>query len=130
VTASGNVEAKVVSNMSKKMDELRQRGLQNEGFREGYEARDGLIRMGEMLRKAREASGLTQEALAAKIGMKQPAVSRLESGFGPHGPEVDTVMRFVHGCNLELVIGVQPKVTTTSHHRDAPALAAALKTHF
>lgn len=128
--AAGNDSAKVVSNMSNKIDELRARGLQNEGFREGYEARDGLIRMGEMLRKAREASGFTQEALALKIGMKQPAISRLESGFGPHGPEMDTVMRFVHGCNLELVIGVQPKVTATSRLRDAPALATALKMHF
>jgi hypothetical protein len=29
---------------------------------EGYEARDALIRMGEMLRKVGEASGLTQQS--------------------------------------------------------------------
>jgi|SRR5271168_4743675 len=97
--------------MSRKLDQLRERGMQYEGFREGYEARDGLIRLGNLLRQAREVSGLTQESLAEKIGMTQPAISRLESGFGPHGPEMDTVMRFVHGCEAELVVGIKPKVS-------------------
>lgn len=95
--------------MSKKLDELRARGQEWPGFQEGYAARDALVRMGDMLRQAREASGLTQEALAEKIGMKQSGISRLESGFGPHGPELDTVMRFVHGCNLELVMAVKSR---------------------
>jgi transcriptional regulator with XRE-family HTH domain len=95
--------------MSRKLDELRARGQTQPGFIEGYEARDALVRMGDMLRQAREASGLTQQALARKIGMQQPAISRLESGFGPNGPELETVMRFVHGCDLELVLAVKPR---------------------
>jgi transcriptional regulator with XRE-family HTH domain len=94
--------------VSKEIEELRREGMQYEGFREGYAAREAMIRLGAMLRKVREASGETQESLAAKIGMSQPAISRLESGFGPHGPEMDTVTRFVHGCRAELVIGVKP----------------------
>ena len=39
------------------------------------------------------------EELAERIGMAQPAISRLESGFGPRGPE--TIMRYVHGCNAQ-----------------------------
>jgi transcriptional regulator with XRE-family HTH domain len=95
--------------MSKKSEELRRKGMQYEGFREGYAARDAMIRLGHMLRQIREARGHTQESLAAKIGMTQPAISRLESGFGPHGPEMDTVSRYVRGCDAELVIGIKPK---------------------
>jgi transcriptional regulator with XRE-family HTH domain len=95
--------------VSKKIEELRRIGMQYEGFREGYAARDAMIRLGHMLRQIREARGYTQESLAAKIGMTQPAISRLESGLGPHGPEVDTVSRYVHGCEAELVIGIKPK---------------------
>jgi transcriptional regulator with XRE-family HTH domain len=95
--------------MSKQLTELRKRGREFPGFREGYDARDALIRVGEMLRQVREAAGLTQDELADKIGMKQPAISRLESGTGPHGPELDTVMRFVHGCDLELTVGAKPR---------------------
>lgn len=93
--------------MSKKLDELRGRGLKSEAFREGYAARDALIRLGTLLRRVREASGMTQVELAERVGMTQPAVSRIESGFGPHGPEIDTVMRFVQGCDFELVIGAK-----------------------
>jgi transcriptional regulator with XRE-family HTH domain len=92
-----------------KLEEMRERGLQNEGFREGYTARDALIRLGEMLQQLREASGLTQTQLASRVGMTQPAVSRMESGLGPNGPEIDTVMRFMHGCDFELVIGAKQR---------------------
>jgi transcriptional regulator with XRE-family HTH domain len=93
--------------MSTKTEELLREGLKYEGFREGYAAREAMIRLGEMLRQTREAAGYTQEFLAKKIGMTQPAISRLESGFGPHGPEMDTVTRFVHGCEAELVVGIK-----------------------
>lgn len=101
--------------MSKKLDELRRRGLKSEAFREGYAARDALIQLGTLLRQVREASGMTQVELAERVGMTQPAVSRIESGFGPHGPEIDTVMRYVQGCDFELVIGAK--------HRHAAGMA-------
>lgn len=93
--------------MSSKTEELLREGMKHEGFREGYAAREAMIRLGDMLRRTREARGYTQEYLAKKIGMSQPAISRLEGGFGPHGPEMDTVTRFVHGCEAELVIGIK-----------------------
>ena len=93
--------------MSTKLNELLERGLAYEGFREGFEARDAVIRLGEMLRRVREAANLSQAQLARKVGMTQPAVSRLEKGFGRRGPEVDTIMRFVRGCDMELVVQVR-----------------------
>lgn len=91
-----------------RMDELQEIGERHEGFREGYDARDSLIRFGDTLRQLRESVGLTQEQLASKVGMSQPAVSRLESGFGPRGPEMDTVLRFVHGCEASLTVNIAP----------------------
>jgi transcriptional regulator with XRE-family HTH domain len=108
-----------------KLEEMRERGLQNEGFREGYSARDALIRLGEMLQQLREASGLTQTQLASRVGMTQPAVSRIESGLGPNGPEIDTVMRFMHGCDFELVIGAKQRVKS---RRQAAASTRILAT--
>ena len=106
--------------MSKKLDELRQRGLKSEAFREGYAARDALIRLGTLLRQVREASGMTQVELAERVGMTQPAVSRIESGFGPHGPEIDTVMRYVQGCDFELVIGAKHRQVGEMADDEAP----------
>jgi DNA-binding XRE family transcriptional regulator len=93
-----------------RMDELQEIGERHEGFREGYDARDSLIRFGDTLRQLRESVGLTQEQLASKVGMSQPAVSRLESGFGPRGPEMDTVLRFVHGCEASLTVNIEPNL--------------------
>ena len=107
------------------LDELREEGMQAPGFREGYEARDALIRLGDMLRGVREAAGYTQEELAERTGMAQSAISRLESGFGPRGPEMDTILRFVHGCNAQLVVGVEPEPAAESDgDRELQAAAA------
>jgi transcriptional regulator with XRE-family HTH domain len=108
--------------MSSKLTQLRERGLGHEGFREGYEARGALIQLGDMLRRVRESAGLTQGELATRVGMSQPAVSRLESGFGSRGPEIDTVMRFVHGCEAELVVSVKMR----DGQKETPVAAAAL----
>jgi DNA-binding XRE family transcriptional regulator len=115
--------------MSKRTEELLREGLKHEGFREGYAAREAMIRLGDMLRQTREAAGYTQESLAAKIGMSQPAISRLESGFGPHGPEMDTVTRFVHGCEAELIVGVTANSEALkSHHAELAEEAMAFAT--
>jgi DNA-binding XRE family transcriptional regulator len=107
------------------LDELRDEGMQAPGFREGYEARDALIRLGDMLRGLREAEGLTQEELAERTGMAQPTISRLESGFGPRGPEMDTIARFVHGCNAKLVVEAERGPTEASEDEEQAVAAGA-----
>jgi transcriptional regulator with XRE-family HTH domain len=116
--------------MATRTEELIREGLKHEGFREGYAAREAMIRLGDMLRQTREAAGYTQEALAKRIGMSQPAISRLEGGFGPHGPEMDTVTRFVHGCEAELVIGIKatPKILKALNASQLGQEAMALAT--
>ena len=42
--------------------------------------------LGDLLRTAREAKALTQEDLAARLGVTRPAVSQWESGQKPGGP--------------------------------------------
>ena len=46
-----------------------------EGFDEGYEQ----FKIGEVLRQAREAAGLTQEELASRVHTKKTAISRIEN---------------------------------------------------
>lgn len=38
------------------------------------------IPIGQRFRQARESSGLTQDAIARKLGCKQPLISAIESG--------------------------------------------------
>ncbi len=46
-----------------------------EGPDEGYEH----FRIGEVLRRAREAAGLTQEEVASRVRTKKTAISRIEN---------------------------------------------------
>jgi transcriptional regulator with XRE-family HTH domain len=112
--------------MSKKLGQLKEQGLANDAFREGYEARGNLVQLGILLQQTREASGLTQDSLAAKIGMKPSTISRLESGFGPHGPEMDALMRFVHGCGAELVVGIRSPALAQEKPAEMISVAAAM----
>lgn len=50
--------------------------------------------------------GLSQRALAAQLGMKQPQVARLESG--EHNPTIDTLIRLSALLDVEIVFSVTP----------------------
>ena len=52
-----------------------QRKKKDKGFDEGYEQ----FKIGEVLRQAREAAGLTQEELAQRVHTKKTAISRIEN---------------------------------------------------
>lgn len=72
----------------------------NKNFDEGYRN----FKIGAMLRQAREASGLTQEEIAAQLNTKKSAISRIEN----HSEDIrlSTLERFasVLGKKLEISI--------------------------
>jgi transcriptional regulator with XRE-family HTH domain len=59
---------------------------------------------GSLVRQAREAEGLTQVALARRLGITQPAVARVEAA----GDEVTvaTLQRFLNAMGRALVLEV------------------------
>lgn len=62
-----------------------------------------------LIRISREAAGLSQDALAARAGTSQPAVSRYESGAS--SPSVETLDRLLAamGARLELRAAAAPR---------------------
>ena len=71
-----------------------------EDFGKGYEA----FKLGVLLKRAREASGMTQEEVAEKLHIRKSAVSRVEN----HAQDIrlSTLEKFaaVLGKKLELTI--------------------------
>jgi predicted nucleotidyltransferase/DNA-binding XRE family transcriptional regulator len=59
-----------------------------------------------LIRTTREGAGLSQDALAARAGTSQPAVSRYESGAS--SPSVDRLLAAM-GSRLELVAEASPR---------------------
>ena len=69
------------------------------------EARAALL-LGQMVYDRRTALGLTQAELAARTGMSQPQLSRLESGGAT--PTVPLLARLARALDAELDISFRP----------------------
>lgn len=64
------------------------------------------LQLGNYIRQRRRELGLTQEALAAKVGVRQRTVSDIETSAKAR---VDTVLRTLAALDLEFVIRPRTK---------------------
>jgi ribosome-binding protein aMBF1 (putative translation factor) len=83
-------------------------------------ARDAevILRVGEMVRSARIARGITQAELAARTRMTQSHISEIERGLGRIGPTVVTLRRLLNALGDELVVA---SASGRNSRRDTPA---------
>jgi transcriptional regulator with XRE-family HTH domain len=61
---------------------------------------------GELIREARERSGLTQRALAERAGTTQSVVGRIEAGIG--SPRVETVEKLLDAAGFRARVALEP----------------------
>ena len=73
------------------------------GFTEAYDGLELEYRVADQLLKARSRAGLTQDAVAERMGTTKSAISRLEAS-GKHTPSLATLQRYakVVGCDLQV----------------------------
>jgi DNA-binding XRE family transcriptional regulator len=73
------------------------------GFDEAYNALELEYQVIGQLLKARARAGLTQDAVAERMGTTKRAVWRLE-GAGKHSPSIGTLRRYAKavGCDLQV----------------------------
>lgn len=60
---------------------------------------------GVLLKKARTRAGLTQRSLAARAGVPQSTVGRIETGAIK--PRIDTLLRLLHASGHDLELSVR-----------------------
>jgi hypothetical protein len=60
---------------------------------------------GVLLRKARARAGMTQRSLAARAGVPQSTVGRIETGAIE--PRIDTLLRLLHASGHDLELGAR-----------------------
>lgn len=82
--------------------------MKDPGFEKAWHELDTEFELMESMIKARKKAGLTQEELARKIGTKQPALSRLESGAF-NKATVGTLKSIAEALNANLVIKLKTK---------------------
>jgi ribosome-binding protein aMBF1 (putative translation factor) len=78
----------------------------HEQYRQGYaEARRAFL-IGQAIRERRLALGLSQTELAARAGMTQPALSRLEAGGVV--PTIPLLERISIALDADLIVEIAP----------------------
>ena len=73
------------------------------GFKTAYESLELEYQLVSRLLKARSRAGLTQDAVADRMGTTKSAISRLESA-GKHAASLATLKRYASavGCDLQV----------------------------
>ena len=79
-----------------------------ESFAEAYDALALEYQLANQMLKARSRAGLTQDAVAERMGTTKSAVSRLESA-GKHAPSLATLKRYAEAVGCELQIKLVPQ---------------------
>ena len=85
-----------------------ERASKREGFNEAYAALELEYQLAHQMLKARSRAGLTQDAVAAKMGTTKSAVSRLE-GVGKHRPSIATLKRYAEAVGCDLSVKLVPQ---------------------
>jgi DNA-binding XRE family transcriptional regulator len=78
------------------------------GFAEAYDALALEYQVADQMLKARSRAGLTQDAVAERMGTTKSAVSRLESA-GKHTPSLATLKRYAKAVGCELQVKLVPR---------------------
>lgn len=94
--------APVPLNHQAALDEARQRP----GFKAAWDAlEEEYSALGEML-KGRKDAGLTQEAVAERMGTTKSAVCRLEGSLcnDKGSPSFATLRKYAHACGKKLIV--------------------------
>ena len=81
------------------------------GFTEAYDALALEYQVAGQMLKARSRAGLTQDAVAERMGTTKSAISRLESA-GKHAPSLATLKRYASAVGCELQVRLVPHKAT------------------
>ncbi|MFO1225378.1 helix-turn-helix domain-containing protein [Roseateles sp.] len=84
-------------------DEFLAKAKQRAGFAEAYESLELEYALANQMLKARAKAGLTQDAVAERMGTTKSAISRLEAA-GRHAPSLATLKKYAAavGCDLQV----------------------------
>lgn len=83
---------------------LKKRLLKDDDLRKAYDELEPEFAIARIIIKKRLEQGFTQSELARKIGTKQSAISRLESGN--YNPTISFLEKIAKALNLNLVVSL------------------------
>lgn len=97
------------------------RAARDPEFAEGLEAGYADLKIGILLRQAREQSGLTQEDVAKQLETKKSAISRIENSTG--SIRLSTLERYARAIGWQLSLELRPPRKTAANLPRKPAVS-------
>jgi len=85
---------------------LAEEQLANPSFKAEWQRLAPAREFASTLLRYRAEHGLSQRALAKRLGVSQPRIVKLESG--EHNPEIDTIINAVRRLGIEFALDVSP----------------------
>jgi DNA-binding XRE family transcriptional regulator len=85
-----------------------EKASKRKGFVEAYDALALEYQLANQMLQARSRAGLTQDAVAERMGTTKSAVSRLESAT-KHAPSIATLKRYADAVGCELQVRMVPQ---------------------
>ena len=85
-----------------KLQQLKERTLQQPEVRREYDALSEEFEMIDKLLQMRAAAGLTQDEVARRMGTQKGNICRLEKGNG--NPSWNTMRKYAHACGFEITV--------------------------
>ncbi|TDA64065.1 MAG: XRE family transcriptional regulator [Clostridia bacterium] len=89
--------------------DLKEELMKDPEFKKEYDALEPQYRLLRSVIERRLEKGMTQEALARKIGTRQAAIARLESGRA--NPTLGFLQKVAEALDAELEVGLRPRQT-------------------
>jgi len=85
--------------------------LQDPSFKKAWDALDDEFAALDALLSARRQAGMTQEQVAAKMGVSQPSLARVEATLGSHrhSPSLEMLRKYAAAVNCKLEIKLVPQ---------------------
>jgi DNA-binding XRE family transcriptional regulator len=96
-----------------RISDMHKRWMKESRYRKAYAALEKEFVLASAAMDVRNRAGLTQEALARKMGTTQPVIARLESGRGR--PSMRTLDRLAKATGSRLIIGFAPMALASVH---------------
>lgn len=90
-----------------RVTDLHRKWIKEPKYRKSYETLEEEFVLASAVIDARNRAGLTQQALARKMGTTQPVVARLESGRSR--PSMSTLQRLAKATGSRLLIRFEPR---------------------
>ena len=85
--------------------QLKRKLLRNKGVKKAYKELEPEFKFIRMMIQKRIEKGFTQKELAQKIGTKQTAISRLESGA--YNPTVSTLRKVANALGAKVEVSIK-----------------------